>query len=135
MFFNYNRDLTELALIGAGIPHWLMGHPAMLVLLDGLALLLPVVLLVVWRIRGRFGIAAGVVFSAFLSFYLLLADIFWQVDLQPFMLYILLSFAFCTNRPERFDGILRLSRYYFLYVFASAALWKIARGLFSTRPR
>jgi len=128
IFFNYNRDLTELALIGAGIPRWLMAHPALFAALDVLAFLLPFALLVSRRSKGRFVVPVGILFSLFFIFYLLLADIFWQVDLQPFMLYVLLSFAFCTNRTDRFYGVLRLSRYYFLYVFASAALWKIARG-------
>ena len=44
------------------------------------------------------------------------------------VVYLLLSFAFWTNRADRFYKVLASCRYYFLYVFVSAAVWKITRG-------
>lgn len=128
ILFNYNRDLTELGLIASGLPRWLIAHPGALTLADALAFLLPAALWGYAVRRGRFSVALGVVFSCFLGLYLLLADIFWQVHHEPFILYLLLSFAFLTNREDRFYAVLKGCRYYFLYVFVSAALWKIARG-------
>jgi hypothetical protein len=127
-FFNYNRDLTELALIGSGLPRWLIAHPLALTAADLLAFLLPAALLFFAIRKGRFSLPLGAVFIAFLALYLLLADIFWQVHLEPFTLYFLLSFAFICNRRDRFYLLLKVCRYYFLYVFVSAAIWKIARG-------
>lgn len=123
VLFNYNRDLTELALIATGLPGYMIAHPWTFGLADSLALLLP--LLAILR-RQTLSIWLG--FALYLALYLLLANIFWQVHHEPFILYVLLAMAMATRRPERFYAMLRWGRYYFLYIFVSAALWKIARG-------
>jgi hypothetical protein len=128
ILFNYNRDLTELALIATGLPRWFISHPIALTVADGLAFLLPAALLFVAIRRGRYATALGGAFVGFLALYFLLADIFWQVHHEPFILYLLLAFAFVTNREDRFYKLLEACRYYFLYIFVSAAIWKIARG-------
>jgi hypothetical protein len=126
--FNFNRDLTELALIGTGLPRFMIAHPLCFTVADTLAFLLPAALLGYALREGRFSLWLGGLFTLFLALYLLLADLFWQVHHEPFILYLLLSFAFLTNREDRFYRILQGCRYYFLYLFVSAAVWKIARG-------
>jgi hypothetical protein len=128
LFFNHNRDLTELALIAAGLPRWMIAHPASFAVADVLAFLLPVLLLVVTTRSRRAAPVAGILFLAYFALYLLLADIFWQVHHEPFILLLLLGLALTTDRPERFYRLLAFARYYFLYIFVSAALWKLARG-------
>jgi hypothetical protein len=128
ILFNYNRDLSELLLIAAGLPRYMIGHPWTFALADALLYLLPVPLLIYAVRKGRYSLPLGIAFSLFIAVYLLLANIFWQNDHEPFVLYILLSFAFLTNREERFYMLLKGTRYYFLYIFFSAAIWKIARG-------
>ena len=128
VIFWYNRDLAELALIGLGLPRWMIAHPSSFVLADLLVFFLPALLLIYAFRKHRFSPALGWVFSCFLMLYLLLADIFWQVHLEPFILYVGLSFAFLTNSERGFYRILLGCRYYFLYIFVSAAIWKIARG-------
>jgi hypothetical protein len=128
IFFNYNRDLTELFLIATGLPRWMIAHPASFAVADGAAFLLPLPLLsYVWR-KGRFPAIVGIIFLLTLALYLLLADIFWQVHFEPFVLFPLFALAWTTNRPARFYALLTACRYYFLYIFVSAAIWKFARG-------
>ena len=127
-FFHYNRDLGELALIGLGLPGFMIAHPVTFALADVLVFLLPLGLLGYhWR-TGRFSTALGWVFTLYLTLYLLLADIFWQVHHGPFIIYALVSLAFLTNREDRFYMVLKGCRYYFLYIFVSAAIWKLVRG-------
>ena len=135
IFFNYNRDLTELALIATGIPRWMIAHPFSFTVADALAFLLPlgILLLSIPPLvnsgkKRRFFAVFWVIFALNTAFYLLLADIFWQVHHEPFILFFLLALAFTTNRSDRFYLLMSGCRYYFLYIFASAVLWKIARG-------
>lgn len=128
IFFTYNRDLTELILIGTGLPRWMMANPWSFTAADVLAFGLPAILLAYGLRKGRLSPGLGIAFGLFLTGYLLLADLFWQVDHEPFVLYVLLSLAWMTNREERFYLILKGCRYYFLYIFVSAALWKLLRG-------
>ena len=128
IFFNYNRDLTELGLIATGLPRWMIAHPASFKVADILAFLLPLPL-IRQNLRNRsFSAWPGIIFFAYLALYLLLADIFWQMHYEPFMLVLLLALAWTTNRPGRFYTLMTVCRYYFLYVFVSAAIWKLARG-------
>ena len=119
VIFNFNRDLTELAVIATGLPRWMTAHPGSFLVFDVLLFALPVL----WLVARRRWL--GWVFVGFLALYLLLADIFWQVHHEPFILYVLLPLAFIT---PRFYAVLKACRYYFLYIFISAAVWKIARG-------
>ncbi|HEY4112107.1 hypothetical protein, partial [Puia sp.] len=128
VLFNFNRDLTELAVIATGLPGWMIAHPGSFAVADVLAFLLPVPLLFYSTRKGQFSRGLGILFLLFLALYWLLADIFWQVHHEPFILYVLIPLAFITNREDRFYSILQGCRYYFLYVFVSAAVWKIARG-------
>ena len=128
IFFNFNHDLTEFLLIVTGIPKWMIAHPASFLCADLLALLAPAALLGFYISKGRFSLFLGVLFSFLLGFYLLLADIFGQVHHEPFILYIFLSVVFWTNSEKSFYTLLSGCRYYFLYIFVSAALWKLLRG-------
>ncbi len=128
VFFDYNRDITELALIATGLPRFMIAHPVSLGVADGLALLLPLLLIAYAFYKRRFSVWLGIGFSGFLALYLLLADLFWQLHHEPFVLYLLLSLAFITNRERNFYRVLAGCRYYFLYIFISAALWKLFRG-------
>jgi hypothetical protein len=128
VFFYYNRDLAELMLIGSGLPRFMIAHPVCFAFADTLGILLPIPLLGYAFRKDRFSPLLGWVFCAYATLYLLLADLFWQIHHGPFILYVLLAFAFVTNREERFYFILRVCRYYFLYIFVSAAIWKTVRG-------
>jgi hypothetical protein len=128
IFFNYNRDLTELWLIATGLPRWMIAHPASFAVADVLALLLPYPL-IRQNLRNRsFSAWPGILFFVYLALYLLLADIFWQMHHEPFILLFLLALAWTTYRPGRFYTLMTICRYYFLYIFVSAAIWKLARG-------
>jgi hypothetical protein len=128
IFFNYNRDLTELALMATGIPRWMIAHPFSFAVADALAFVLPLPILIIFGRKKRFSVGFGVIFALNTAFYFLLADIFWQAHHEPFILFFLLALVFTTNCPDRFYLLLTGCRYYFLYIFVSAALWKMARG-------
>lgn len=134
IFFNYNHDLTEIALIASGLPRLMISHPASFVAADILVFLLP--LPIIWREGRRRPHSpssppspwAGLIFLIGFALYLLLADIFWQVHFEPFVLIILVGAVWTTRKAGRFYLLLKGCRYYFLYLFVSAAAWKLARG-------
>lgn len=128
IFFNYSHDLTEVALIVSGLPRWMISHPFSFGVADVLAFLVPLPLL--WREfrRAKFASWPGFLFVTGMALYLLLADIFWQVHFEPFLMLFLIGFVWTTGRADRFYLLLKGCRYYFLYIFVSAAVWKLARG-------
>jgi len=128
IYFHYNRDLLELCLIGTGLPRYMVHHPWTYVVADGLSCLLPALVIVHFVVRRRFSIVLGCLFSFWLVVYFLLMNIFWEGHPEPYLQYLFLSFAFMTNREDRFNNLLVFDRYYLLYFFSTAALWKILRG-------
>lgn len=126
--FHYNRDLLELCLIGTGLPRFMIAHPWTYGIADAGSFLLPALIAVHFVITRRFSVILGVVFTGWLLIYFLLMNIFWEGRPEPYVIYFLLSFAFMTTREERFNDVLRGTRWYFLYFFSTAALWKILRG-------
>src|ERR1700754_3258031 len=72
VLWNFNRDLTELAVIATGLPRWMVAHSGSFIVFDVLLFALPMV----WMVAGRRWL--GWIFVLFLSLYLVLADIFWQ---------------------------------------------------------
>ena len=128
IYFHYNRDLLELCLIGTGLPRYMILHPWTYGVADTLSFLLPALIAVHFIIRRRFSIPLGILFSLWLLLYSLLMNIFWEGHPEPYLQYFLLSFAFMANREDRLHDVLLCSRYYLMYFFSTAALWKILRG-------
>jgi len=128
ILFHYNRDLSELALIAAGVPQYMVRHPGSFRVADILLYALPLFQLFYYFRKGKFSRVLGILFSLFLALYLLLLNIFVQVHMEPYTIYLLLSLAFLTSSEEGLQGVLAFCRYYFLYIFFSAAVWKLARG-------
>lgn len=128
IFFNYNRDLSELFIIATGLPRWMIAHPWSFKIADTLIFTLPVLIIFCSLYAKRWLIYTGICFTFFLILYFLLGNVFLQYHLEPYVSYVLLSLLFITRDESKFYGILSLGRYYFLYIFFSAAIWKIARG-------
>jgi hypothetical protein len=126
--FHYNRDLLELCLIGTGLPRYMISHPWTYGVADAGSFLLPALIAVHFIVRRRFSVILGVIFTLWLLVYFLLMNIFWEGRPEPYVIYFLLSFAFMATRDDRFEDVLFCSRWYFLYFFSTAALWKILRG-------
>lgn len=130
VLFNYNRDLSELLVICSGLPQYMIRHPWTFLLTDGIIFLLPLLLIGWYWRKGRFLPVIGGCFTVFLGLYLLLTNIFWEAHPEGYVQYFLLSLAFCTSEEGTFYKVLTGCRYYFLYIFVSAAFWKLARGAF-----
>jgi hypothetical protein len=128
VFFSYNRDLSELFIIATGLPKFMIAHPGSFLIADSLLFVLPLVVVVVFLLKGKFSTVAGVLFTLYIGFYFMLANIFIQYHEEPYLVYLIFSFLFISNKPVVFYNMLALCRYYFLYIFFSAAVWKLSRG-------
>lgn len=128
VFFTHNRDLTELALIATGIPAFMIAQPWTYIVADSLMFIVPVFLLIFYIKQKAFSRITGFLFLALLLAYFLLQDIFTQLHSQMFIGFFIIAFTFITTTPQQFYNALKLGRYFFLYSFVSAAIWKISRG-------
>jgi len=89
---------------------------------DSLLILFPVLFL----LTGKRIFA--IVFSMFLLFYFLTYNLITGHHYHGLVGAIIISIPFWTKNETRFNLLWEAARYYLLYIFASAALWKILRG-------
>jgi hypothetical protein len=127
-YFNFNRDLLELLVIATGVPKYLIANPYLFLYMDILLILIPFVLILYALITKSKSFILGLIFSTYLLFYLLLQNIFLQIHLESYVAYAALSLLFMFKSEIKMDAIIKFTRFLFLYVFVSAALWKIFRG-------
>jgi hypothetical protein len=126
--FNFNRDLTELALVFTSIPKQLLLHPSLYFFIDALLLILFIGICTFFVLKQNVPVWYNIFFTLLFTFYLLLQNIFIQIHLESYVAYVLLSMVFCIIHEKKLFTLISLVRYLFLYVFVSAAIWKIARG-------
>ncbi len=63
-------------------------------------------------------------------FYILLAYTYPTLSLRKYLGLVLIPIAFTFKSQQRYIAYIKLMRYLSLFIFASAAIWKIARGVF-----
>ncbi len=134
IFFTYSRDLPELFIIATGLPKFMISHPWAFLVSDILLFAVPLMLLIYFFKKGKFSPPIGILFTLYTGLYFLIANIFLQYHEEPYLVYFVFSFLFIVNREDKFYSILSLCRFYFLYIFFSAAIWKIFRGAVFNLP-
>lgn len=131
--FSHNHDIAELLVISTGLPATMISKPFLFLLIDVCMIIVPCCLICYFLVRRKFFILIGILFSFTITLYLLLQDILTQSHAESFMGILILSFCFLSNRQNIFYYVLSMGRYFIIYVFVSAAAWKILRGTYLNR--
>lgn len=108
--------------LASGIFHFFTSHLTAAILFDILFFALPVLILFLSSNRWL-----NVLFFLITFLYAIFINTIAAHHFHLFLAMVLLSFAFCF-RGNRFENIWRAIRYYTLFIFVSAALWKLFRG-------
>ncbi|MCX6199937.1 MAG: hypothetical protein NTY88_12075 [Bacteroidetes bacterium] len=108
--------------IKTGIPALILSSHSVSVFFDFCLFGLPVLLLLTQRN------VFSVLFTAVAVIYFLLFNMVTAHFYHGFFAAIIISIPFWTKNERHFNLLWEGVRYYLLYVFASAALWKIFRG-------
>lgn len=104
------------------IPYWLSQHYVVSVFFDVMLFALP--LLCLFKAK-RIAIIAS---TLLLTVYLLLFNMAANHAYHGLVGAVIVTIPFWSQKEERFNFLWQAARYYWLYVFASAGLWKILRG-------
>ncbi len=124
----HNHDLGELAVIATGLPRYMISHPSTFWIADGWLWLVPLPVLFLFYRKKRFYFFPGVLLPISWGLYLILQNIFTEQHPETYMGLLTMSCCFLAASQRFINLVLAGSRYLFLYIFASAALWKLARG-------
>ncbi len=108
--------------INSGIPQFITSNTIISALLDISLLILTIGFLMSFN-RAFILLFTLVVFNYFITYNLVTGHHY-----HGMFGLIIMTLPFWFKKEEKFNLAWDLARYYFLYVFASAALWKILRG-------
>jgi hypothetical protein len=105
-----------------GIPQYLTSHHYPATFFDLMLVILPVVFVVY---NNRF---IAILFWCLLTVYMLTFNCYASHHYHSLMGLWVILIPFFTKNEERFMRLWSAARYYLLFVFVSAAMWKIFRG-------
>ncbi len=109
-------------LFSSNIPQFITGNYLLSATLDLSLFIFPVLFLLRWKR------AWAVAFSVVLLLYFFTFNLVTGHHYHGLVGAILITIPFWTKNETRFNLLWEAVRYYWLYIFASAALWKILRG-------
>ncbi len=116
-------DNTYWLLLLSGIPQLIIGNPFLLSVFDISLISLPLLIFVYPSRRLLY-----IFFSVFITLYFLIFNLYAGHHFHSLVGLIFISIPFWTKNPARFDMLWKAVRFYTLFIFASAAVWKISRG-------
>lgn len=116
-------DNTYWLLLLSGIPKFFINSSFLLTVFDIALLSVPVMIFIYPAKQALY-----VLFTVLIGFYFLMFNLFSGHHFHGLVGFIFISIPFWSKRQQRFELLWKAVRYYTIFVFASAALWKISRG-------
>lgn len=116
------NDWVYLIFYNTGLMQYAFAHPFVASVLDMLLFLLPILAMVTGRRMFVVGTTIGLLLYQFIFNWVTYHNYHGLVGA------LVLTIPFWSKREERFELLWQGARYYWLYVFASAGLWKVLRG-------
>lgn len=117
-----NNDFVYLLFYNSGIMQFILSHPFVASVLDMMLFLLPILAMVTGRRAFVSGTTLGLLLYQFIFNWVTYHNYHGLVGA------IALTIPFWSKKEQRFELLWQGIRYYWLYVFASAGLWKVLRG-------
>jgi hypothetical protein len=117
-----DREIIHRLFIGTGTPQFITSHYVFAALFDITLFILPIAFLVTLNKWW------AVLFSVVASVYFLTFNVITGHHYHGLVGVLVISVPFWFTDKTRFNFAWEAARYYLLYIFVSAALWKIMRG-------
>ena len=130
--FNNRFDMFTWLLMKTGVHEWLLNNPVGWLCFDVAFYAMP--LLVFWALNKSIRIAAiaSVVMLIVNWVYIQCYTLYPANSIESFTAWLLFPFLFITINLRSFYFVLNGLRFFFLYFFASAGVWKIVQhGVFN----
>ncbi len=111
----------------SGIPNFISSS-GIGIYIDILVIILPIVILYqIYKVKKYNRLAA--ILALIFGIYILIIYCFPTLSIRKYLGLVLIPIAFTFTSEKRYSYYLQLMRYYVLFVFTSASLWKIFRGV------
>ena len=126
--FNTRFDFSTWILMKTGIHQWLINNPTGWLIFDCIFYIFPLVFLFAFLKNKLAGSIAAACMLIINWLYIQCYTLYPTNSIESYMAWLLFPVAFLTTSFQSFYLILHALRYYFLYFFASAGVWKLTQG-------
>ncbi len=128
-FFFYTReDIFSWFVMLPGIHKWLLNNPAGCILFDVLFYTAPLLFYTVYKKRHAFTKWAAFVLLCINWVYIQCYVLFPTTSIEAHIAWLLFPIVFIPKNIKTFALLLDGLRYFFLFFFASAGIWKFVQG-------
>jgi hypothetical protein len=121
-------DYTGWLVQATGIPAWLLNNKTACLIADACFYLLPFIHYFIYKKNLRLSVAVAAIMVIVNFTYILSYCSFPTDSLHGYIVYFLFPFLFLAYSLDTFWFLFQGLRYFFLFYFASAGLWKLIQG-------
>ena len=132
--YNTRFDISTWVLMKTGIHTWLLDNLTGWLFFDAAFYFLPLLYLIFYKKKEIVAIVLAAVMLLVNFIYITCYTLYPASSIESFIPWLVFPFLFMSATLDRFYFILHGLRYFFLFLIASAALWKIVQyGIFNTQ--
>ncbi|TDW95971.1 hypothetical protein [Dinghuibacter silviterrae] len=129
LFFRTRPDLFTWVFMQTRLHLWLLDHPARWILADTLFYTAPLFYYITYRWAPRYSWGAALYLLAVHWCYIQCYTLYpFGLSIEGFVGWLLFPIVFLPTRDKTFVFLWEGLRYFFLFFFASAGIWKLMQG-------
>lgn len=126
--FNNRFDLFTWIVMKTGVHQWLVNNPTGWIAFDIIFYSMPLFYLLTYLKSKRMATIVAIVMVAVNYLYIQCYTLYPTTSIEGFIAWLLFPFLFICINLKTFYFILHGLRYFFLFFFSSAAIWKFVQG-------
>ena len=127
-FFNTRFDFFTWIFMQSGLHQWLLNNKAGCILFDAIFYSLPFVYFLIYKKNERAAAWFAIPWLLFNWLYVQCYTLYPTNSIEGHVQWLLMPLLFLTTRIRSFYYMMHGLRYFFLFFFASAAIWKLRQG-------
>jgi hypothetical protein len=123
--FNNRFDFTTWSLMQTGIHQWLLNNKNGWILFDAVFYSMPLLLFLANRLNRNATVIVAFLLLLVNWVYLQCYTLYPTNSIESYTAWLLFPILFCMGSTQGFYFVLHALRYFFLFFFASAGVWKL----------
>lgn len=128
-FFNTRFDVFTWLIMKTGIHQWLLNNPVGWIIFDVAFYCMPLVYwFLFYKKKPRLAMGVAIVMLCINWLYIQCYTLYPTNSIESYTAWLLFPFLFMTINLQSFYFVFQALRYFFLFFFASAGIWKILQG-------
>jgi hypothetical protein len=126
--FNTRFDLFTWMIMKTGIHQWLLNNPSGWLVFDIAFYSMPLLYLLAYKRNIRVAGVVAVIMLVINYTYVQCYTLYPAVSIEGFIAWLLFPFLLMTSNLTSFYFVLQALRYFLLFFFTSAGIWKFVQG-------